>query len=358
MSAVRFQCPTCQAPLRLENRAMFLGRTFACPDCSAMLLIEPRGHDGVSARITTAVTNAPQLGLKQSVPTKPTPIEKPATRSLAESPKVEAMQPTFGVYLQPRASIIDVLSRRPALLGWSVAILFAIVLFATINSSDGPPTPDIVPVVKANSQPVAPPTNADQSDRKTPTNSVSPDPTVADEHTNGTDQTPDKLPLPIESLKPENITTKTKPNADLKRTDPTAPKPGDDPTLPDNQPDVPKPDANNPAPKPIAEPVPDVPKKESVETIEARLKQKLARFDQTKPVQFIKLLDIFEDLAGVPIVWDLETVDDKQLQKTVTLKLQQTTVGETLDAVLKQVGLHKRIVEGRIELVPMTKLEN
>ncbi len=331
---------------------MFLGRTFACPDCSAMLLIEPHGHDGVSARVTTAAISEPHHGLKPSTSAKPKVIEQQATPTLTASTR-----PNFGVHLQPRASVMDTLSRRPALLGWSVAILFAIVLFAVINSSNKPPVQEIAPVAKANPKLKAQLAEDAQADRNLAAKPVDPELMIADEHVDGANQTPDKQPQPIETTKPENITATAKPDADLKRADGAAPKPGDDPTLPANQPDAPKPVANNLPPEPPPVPVPEVPKNETVETIEARLKQKLARFDQAKPVPFVKLLDVLEDLAGVSIVWDLETVDDKQLQKTVTLKLQQTTVGEILDALLKQVGLSRHIADGRIELSPIVKQE-
>ena len=88
----------------------------------------------------------------------------------------------------------------------------------------------------------------------------------------------------------------------------------------------------------------------AADAVEIRLRQKIARFDQSKPVPFIKLLDILEDLVGVPIVWDLDSVEESQLQKPVTITLAMTTVGEILDAALKQVGLERNLLEGRIEL--------
>jgi hypothetical protein len=95
----------------------------------------------------------------------------------------------------------------------------------------------------------------------------------------------------------------------------------------------------------------------SPEAVAAKLNQKIVRFEQSKPMPFIKVLDTVEELAGVPIVWDLERVDDEQLQKPVTLQLKETTVGEILDALLKQVGLERRTVEGKIELRPAARSE-
>ncbi len=316
MSVVQFQCPTCQAPLRLQDRALFLGRTFACPDCAAMLLIEAHGHDGVSARTTTAAADKPRRSLKPK-----------NTEKLSASTLPVATLPDFGVHLQPRSTVMDKLSRRPALLGWSVAILFAIVLFAVISSSGKSPPADVAPVTETDQKPVAPPAKDSQADHKKSNTPSESELMVTDQDVNSIELTPNEIPQPLEPVTPEQI------------------------TLPDNKPDAPKSVANNPLPEPPDEPVPEAPKIETTESIEARLKQKLARFEQVKPVPFVKLLDVLEDLVGVPIVWDLESVDEKQLQKPVTLKLPQTTVGEILDAVLKQVGLERRIVDGRIELV-------
>lgn len=126
----------------------------------------------------------------------------------------------------------------------------------------------------------------------------------------------------------------------------------------DNKPntDVAGPDEKPPVdpPKPVA---PPAPAPSTPEAIEAKLQQKIARFDQAKPVAFIKVLDTIEELAGVPIVWDLERVDEQHLQKNVTLSLKQTTVAEILDTLLKQVGLERRTIEGKIELRPAMQKE-
>jgi hypothetical protein len=95
----------------------------------------------------------------------------------------------------------------------------------------------------------------------------------------------------------------------------------------------------------------------SVEAIEAKLQQNIVRFEQPKPIAFVKLLDTVEELAGVPIVWDLDRVADEQLQKPVTIRLKETTVAEILDTLLKQVGLERQIAAGKIELRSRTEPE-
>lgn len=354
MAAVQFQCPTCQSPLRLENRAMFVGRTFACPDCAAMLLIEPRGHDGVSARVTVPDKTETRRSLK---PPSPGKSQSTAKKNVATLPV--ATPPSFGIHLPPQNNVLDTLSRRPALLGWSVAALFAIVLFAVIHSGGDSPASKIVQIVDDQSNEASQTKNSNdrrisQKQERTDSNlepSEQPDQTKS-----SNDVVANKTIERIELVEPDAALPPVKPDEKSKQADSAVPKPGDNPTLSEIKADRPRPDANNLPVEPVIEPAPKAPPKTSEETINARLNQKVARFDQSKPVPFIKLLDVLEDLAGVPIVWDLETVDDKQLQKSVSLKQQQTTVGEIFDAVLKQVGLERRIGNGQIELVP-TKIE-
>ena len=331
MSVVHFQCPTCQAPLRLQDRALFLGRSFACPDCTALLLIEAHGHDGVAARVITAPVEELRRTLQSPSPAK----SKSGERPHAPAPLATKL-PNFGIPLQPRASLMDTLGRRPALLGWSVAILFAIVLFAVINASNTPPTPVAELVAEKDKPPIEKPKDDAQADKDQPPPQNDSELAANDPNAKPPEPPPNKNADEPDVVAPdqEKVVPVAKLNPVLKQADNAAPQPAVDPTLPDNKP-----------------PPAEARKKTTAETIAARLQQKIVRFEQPKPIPFVKLLDILEDLAGVPIVWDLETVDDKQLQKPVTLKLQETTVGEILDAILKQVSLERRIVDGRIELL-------
>lgn len=327
MSAVHFHCPTCQTPLRLENRALFLGRTFSCPDCSAILLIEPRGHDGVSARIIAPAA------------TETGPLRNPPASARSKRPTATLQpdaQPNFSAALQPHNTVVDRLSRRPALIGWSVAVLFAVILFAVIQSSDDATAPN-VPHKESSNEVVA---NKSTDGSESVSLTAMPPPVSPDrlsDHAEVAAPVPNDNPMPS-GIKPAEVKLDEAKVADDKADKAKT--------------EEPMPKANNAANEPPVEPTPKPPPIISDETINARLNQKVASFDQSKPIPFIKLLDLLEDLAGVPIVWDLETVDDKQLQKSVSLKLQQTTVGAILDAVLKQVGLSRRVGNGQIELVP------
>lgn len=342
MSVVHFQCPCCQAPLRIENRALFVGRTFDCPDCNESLLIEADGSTGVKAKRSPTPTRRASEGIESTHVTRSVSegmasrVTFPSRTNHESASKVSDR----GVDLQTPKSAWERLSRRPALLGWIVAALFAAVLLVVINSGQqqSAPKPD-APVVAENKTSE---TEPQQSAEQNPKTVIEPDPTAPPAN--------DQLPQ------------EAKPNGNAEQPPPDATK--DSPR--DNQP----PAAADPVEKPAAEeakPVPVPPEPEPIpapaslalspEAIEAKLRQKIARFDQSKPVAFVKLLDTVEELAGVPIVWDLDRVADEQLQKPVTVRLNATTVGEILDTLLKQLGLERRVVAGKIELLPRTEPE-
>lgn len=330
MSVVHFQCPLCQAPLRLENRALFVGRTFDCPDCRESLLIEADGSTGVKAKRSHTPTRRASEGTEASH------VAPSLTRRANHETASKVSD--RGVDLQSPKSAWDRLSRRPALLGWIVAALFAVVLLVVVNSGHqrGVSEAD-TPVVAENKTPEAAPQELSEQNSKT---AVEPDP-----HSPPTnDQSPEEAKPKDNSKQPPSDATKDSPRDSQP---PTAADPAEKSAAEEPKP-VPVPPAPEPAPASFVL---------SAEAIEAKLRQKIARFDQPKPVAFVKLLDTVEELAGVPIVWDLDRVADEQLQKPVTIRLNATTVGEILDTLLKQVGLERRVVAGKIELVPRTETE-
>lgn len=316
MSVVQFSCPSCQAPLRLQNRALFVGRTFDCPDCHESLLIEADGSTGVKAK---ALAGSDKPARRASEGSGLSTIGDPSLARRA-SLKTASSVSDIGVSSPLRPSAWDRLSRRPAVLGWIVAAVFAVILLIVVKPSRDRTLTELAPPAKKDSQ---------------PTESTSDNKPAIEE--------PDKVNpaavAELESAVPEIDSPKVVAKLEL----PPLPEP---PAVVEPAPVTEKP--------PTEEPKPVAPAVLSVEAVEAKLQQKIVRFDQSKPVPFVKVLDTVEELAGVPIVWDLDRVDDEQLQKPVTLQLKQTTVGEILDTLLKQVGLERRTVDGRIELLPMT----
>ena len=333
MSVVHFQCPCCQAPLRLENRALFVGRMFDCPDCSESLLIEADGNSGVKAKRLRASAQGTSEGTEIGASHSSRPSR--ATRETAS--KVSDR----GVDLQSPRSVWDRLSRRPALLGWIVAAFCAVVLLAVVNSGRPKRLADVDTLV------------ADDKKTAEVASQELPEPNL---------QPADKLdpPLPESNEQPPVAVVASVTTKPHDKPDESIPDVAKD-SIPDRVPpaglkpavEEPMPAAVPAPPEPAAAPASIV---NSVEAIETRLRQRIARFDQVKPVALVKLLDTVEELAGVPIVWDLH-IADEQFQKQVTVRLKETTVGEILDTLLKQVGLERRIVEGKIELLPRTEPE-
>lgn len=317
MSVVHFQCPSCQAPLRLQNRALFVGRTFDCPDCRESLLIEAEGSTGVTAKRQHKLTRSASEGREVNTP----------SLALRVSLDGRSRVTDHGMDLQSPTSIWGRLIRRPAALGWIVASLLAVILLIVVNSGREPSKSEFVSPVAADAQSTesasddhASPLRAEEQNSEA---TAKPDPIIPE-----ADATKAVAKLELPPL-PEPVAVVEPPRDD--KPAPVAEKP---PTE---------------EPKPV---VPPPPATLSAEAVETKLRQKIARFDQVKPTPFVKLLETIEELAGVPIVWDLERVDDEQLQKPVTLQLKQTTVGEILDTLLQQVSLERRTVEGKIELRP------
>jgi hypothetical protein len=333
MPVVHFPCPQCQAPLRLENRALFLGRIFPCPDCGANLLIESNGSDGVLARLTTAPVAA-----------KPEHPDVPRVKRSRPTEAAPVRLTDLGVNLRPRLSVLDKIGQRPALLGGSVAALFAMVLWVLVSSGREQTSRSSVAQPATDSPTKSGPAKIDAASKNQ----------RIDESAAAENQAEANRRL-VQKVSSDNAadTTSRLPVV----TEPSVPLDNESVKPKDKKADVPvnpvPPEPQEPAVIEASELKPLKPTpQETVEKIEARLRQKIARFEQPKPVPFIKLLDIVEELAGVPIVWELQTVDEEQLQKPVMLVVTQTTVGEILDTLLKQVGLERRTVDGRIELRP------
>ncbi|MCA9056189.1 MAG: hypothetical protein KDA75_20295, partial [Planctomycetaceae bacterium] len=119
----------------------------------------------------------------------------------------------------------------------------------------------------------------------------------------------------------------------------SAPAPTTDPPAivavdPDKTPSVDQPIEPRVARDPVAVPPPNY-------DVEGALSQPIVRFSQVRGVPFADLLPQLQDLAGVPVQFtsDDDARREAVLTREVSVELRDTTVGEILDAVLKQVGL-------------------
>lgn len=354
MSVVRFSCPQCHAPLRLQNRALFVGRTFDCPDCGSQLLIEADGSHAVKASVSVRLSEKregeapaePKLrekyGLVGTSSSRSSP-HRVASESHGTIKTNAAWQPTqrrdadviakrgLRRAFTSRQTAWVTLVRQPVVLGWGTAAAFALVLLFAIRSGHEPTVPPTAASAGEPETSEKPPVDAAETLSPPTTVTVSEVPATAEPKANASPPL-EKIPAtaPQEPLVANNAVTRN--------TNGQAPQ---NPAVIAKLP---------PPPAPEEPEVPPAADKLAPDVIATRLQQRIVRFEQAKPVPFVKLLDTLEDLVGVPIVWDLDTVDDTQLQKPVQLKLEMTTVGDILDAVLQQVGLKRHIIDGKIEL--------
>lgn len=222
------------------------------------------------------------------------------------------------------------------LIGWSVAALFVVGLLWLTRSSGSRPQAAIE----------LPSDSATTDDPAKPVDQI-------DQTSKQSESQPKSKDLPIERPSPKadpiRVAEADKPpvrKLDVP-VDPEPDRPLDPKPIAEQKPKLPP-----PPPDPQPDPIPEAPARLTAEQITARLKQPVARFDQTKPVPFVKLLDLLEDMAGVAIVWDVNRVDDEQLQQPMTLRLEQTTVGAILETAIKQVKLQHRLADGQIVLEP------
>lgn len=86
--------------------------------------------------------------------------------------------------------------------------------------------------------------------------------------------------------------------------------------------------------------------------VEAALRVKIVRFSQNRAVPFGRLLNMIEEMAGVPFEWkdELRKQRDSVLKQPTTLELSNTTVGAILERLLGEVGLTYTVGERRIWL--------
>jgi hypothetical protein len=143
-----------------------------------------------------------------------------------------------------------------------------------------------------------------------------------------------------------------------------------DPQVP-GEPVDPKPVAKPPAPEsnvgpsvqvavipmPDLRPMPQLPPVKPASEIKidipAALARKILSFDQTKPAAAYQLLLQIEELAGVRIEYDrnkLGAAADR-LDKPITLKMQNATLEELLNEVLRQIDLKRQDEKSRIRIV-------
>jgi hypothetical protein len=129
-----------------------------------------------------------------------------------------------------------------------------------------------------------------------------------------------------------------------------SPKPVEKAMKPETAP--PEPVAANPQPGKAALP-PIKPAPEVIIDIPAALSRKILSFDQSKPVPAYQLLLQIEELAAVRIDYDREKLGAaaERLDQPITLKMQNATLEDLLNDILRQIDLKRLDEKSRIRIV-------
>ena len=210
-------------------------------------------------------------------------------------------------------------SLSPLLVAWGVALAFAGILMIMSLTSDQPANQQQVSAARTTPAPAAGP-------ERNPPPADPPQPTTLQ---------PTEKPVTKPITKPATTpppTTKPVTEPVVKKATKKAKKAKKDAT---------KPAVTKDAPPPVR----------TVAQITRALQQPIASFVQEKPVSARRLLRVVEELAGVEFRLDDDLADAAGLAKPLGLKLQRTTVGEVLDAVLKAAGLAREVRAGYIRVM-------
>jgi hypothetical protein len=158
---------------------------------------------------------------------------------------------------------------------------------------------------------------------------------------------------PADTVSPDG---NTEPVIDMQRTvvDTTQqPSPPDQPVQTPPEPPVVDTPADPPKkPETVATP-PAVVEKPAVKIdVDSLLKQRLQKFSTDRPVSRQDLLELVEEMLGAPIRYDRKELGEKNLERTMSVDLDGTTVGGVLKAVLDSAGWEFVIEEGGLRLKP------
>lgn len=93
----------------------------------------------------------------------------------------------------------------------------------------------------------------------------------------------------------------------------------------------------------------------SVPDMTSRLEQKIALFEQVKPAPLRNILFDLQELAGVPV--DASLLKEEVLQRSVSVTLRNTTVGEIFQQVGRSAGVSCIVRQSDIQFTMIPKLQ-
>ncbi|MBS0202782.1 MAG: STN domain-containing protein [Planctomycetes bacterium] len=295
MSAGHCSCPDCGTILRIRDRS-FIGRSVNCPDCHVKLVIQQNDDrqmfaEKLKSQPTPAVASRPTAVAKVSS----TLVRR--IRELAGSPLVLAWALAFGVM-----TFAAILMLRPA------------VRFRNPVKT----APDFVQVPPEGATSTKPP-----ADRELPEQQPEEPPVVIPPETIAQQTTPE----PAKPPEPAHL-----PVAEVTSVDPAAP-----PKVTTVPPEV-KATVREPAPVQI--------------DIEALMKQRVQKITTDKPNTRQQMLELVEEMLGVPIRYNPEELGVQNLDRPVTIDLESTTVGGVLKALLDAANWEYVIEKNEVRIKP------
>lgn len=289
MSIGHCSCPECGTTLRIRDRS-FVGRQIECPDCQAKLLISVDAERNVIAERV-----------------RQPDVKKPVT------PPVVAPAVKAGTAVGRK---LGGLLRSPLAIAWALGIgMTAFVAIILLR-----PNVRLRPAAEKPAVPVA----ANESIKP-------PAPPAQDETVE---------PIAEEPITPPETATVVTPPAVVKA------GPESD-TRPEEVPSAVNPASAKPIAPAVALPTAPVPVKIQVEEL---FKQPIKAFSTGKPLSREELIEVVEEMLGAPIRYDREKLGAKDLDRTVSITLEGTTVGGVLKALLDSAGWDYVIEDDGIRL--------
>lgn len=293
MSPGHCSCPDCGTILRIRDRS-FIGRNVDCPECHVKLVIQQNDDRQMFAEILKAERQKVAASHPAVVPSASNLFTR--LRELSGSPLVLAWALAIGVM-----AFVAILMLRPA------------VRFRTPTK----PTPDVVQ---------APPAES--------TETRQPDKPVVPEQSH---QAPPENPpvvIPTETVTQE-----------------ATPKPVEQPPVPEATPDTPSDAPKVAETQPAVKPSPRVPAPVRID-VEELMKQRFLRITTDKPNSRQQMIELVEEMLGVPVRYDREELGEKNLERPVSIDLEATTVGGVLKALLDSAGWEYVIEKNELRIKP------
>lgn len=294
MSPGQCSCPECGTILRVRDRS-FIGREIECPDCQTKLIIK--------------LTDDRELIAERPA------VEKPK-KNKPQQPTVSTAKPTTpGI----ATKFLDVI-RSPLALAWGLGM--GITAFVAIMLLR--PAVRLRPPAKDPSQAVV----------------VAPEPKPTE---TTTEETPAEV-VPTTTQMPTDLPPKVEPSETSAVVDTKSTVVADPPAQNPTPPAVPE-----VKPEPPPKPIPVVVKLD----IEAMLAQKLKSFETpAQPKSRREILELIEELLGAPIRYDADELGQKNLDRSISIDLENTTVGGVLKVLLDSAGWEYIVEDSGIRLRP------